>query len=92
MTDLLRITAQIARMPRFANSAEVGPLTKNQDELRAKIAELREQHRELDAEIDDMVAAGNADQINLQRLKKQKLHLKDQISTLENQLLPDIIA
>ncbi len=67
-------------------------MTNDQDELRAKIAELKQQHRDLDAEIDTMIAGGNADQINLQRLKKHKLHLKDQIITLENQLLPDIIA
>ena len=64
----------------------------DQDELRARIAELRQEHRDLDAEIDEAIASGNADQINLQRLKKHKLHLKDQIATLENRLLPDIIA
>lgn len=78
-------------MLRITNSAGVA-VKKDQDELRARIAELRQEHRDLDAEIDEMIASGDVDQINLQRLKKQKLHLKDQIITLENQLLPDIIA
>ncbi len=64
----------------------------DQDELRARIADLRQQHRDLDAQIEGLIADGDADQLYLRRLKKQKLHLKDQISTLENQLLPDIIA
>ena len=64
----------------------------DQDELRARIADLRQQHRDLDAEIESLATSGNADQLYLQRLKKQKLHLKDQITTLENHLLPDIIA
>lgn len=80
-----------AKMLRITNSAGVA-VKKDQDELRARIAELRQEHRDLDAEIDEMIASGDVDQINLQRLKKQKLHLKDQIITLENQLLPDIIA
>jgi len=67
-------------------------VTKDQDELRARIAELKQEHRDLDANITEMIESGNADQINLQRLKKHKLHLKDEIATLENRLLPDIIA
>ena len=64
----------------------------DQEELLQKIAELKQQHRDLDEKIDKLVTGGDADQLRLQRLKKQKLHLKDQIVTLENQLLPDIIA
>ena len=64
----------------------------SQDELRARIAELRQQHRDLDTEIDNLIAGGDADQLTVQRLKRQKLYLKDQITVLENQLLPDIIA
>lgn len=78
-------------MLRITNSVGVA-VNKDQDELRARIAELRQQHRDLDAEIDEMIDTGDVDQINLQRLKKHKLHLKDQITTLENRLLPDIIA
>ncbi len=64
----------------------------DQDELRMKIAELRQQHRDLDAAIDSLAQSHSADQLQLRRLKKQKLLLKDQISTLQDQLLPDIIA
>ncbi len=60
--------------------------------LRAKLAELVQQHRDLDAAIAALVAAGARDQIQLSRLKKRKLQLKDQIATIEDDLLPDIIA
>ena len=58
--------------------------------LRAKLAELVQEHRDLDAAIDAM--AGLHDIMQLTRLKKKKLQLKDQIAKIENQLLPDIIA
>ena len=45
-----------------------------------------------DAAIEAMVESGRADPLGIKRLKKQKLALKDKISTLENQLFPDIIA
>jgi hypothetical protein len=58
--------------------------------LRAKLAELVQEHRDLDASIETML--DGHDIIQLTRLKKKKLQLKDQISKIENQLLPDIIA
>ena len=58
--------------------------------LRAKLAELAQEHRDLDAAIDAMTATHDIMQIT--RLKKKKLQLKDQIANIENQLLPDIIA
>lgn len=60
--------------------------------LRDKLAELTQEHRDLDAAIAAMSEAGPADQLRLTRLKKHKLQLKDQISQIEDQLLPDIIA
>lgn len=60
--------------------------------LRAKLATLAQEHRDLDAAIDAMAAAGNSDQLSLSRLKKRKLQLKDEITEINNQLLPDIIA
>lgn len=60
--------------------------------LRARLAELAEEHRDLDAAIATMAETGPADQLRLTRLKKRKLHLKDLISQIEDQLLPDIIA
>lgn len=64
----------------------------DQEELVMRIAQLRQQHRDLDAAIDSLAASSSADQLQLRRLKKQKLQLKDQITVLEDQLLPDIIA
>jgi hypothetical protein len=60
--------------------------------LRARLAALTQEHRDLDAAIDAMGAAGNPDQLALSRLKKRKLQLKDEITEINNQLLPDIIA
>ena len=59
---------------------------------RAKLAQLTQEHRDLDAAIEAMSASGNADLLALSRLKKRKLVLKDQIIKLDSQLLPDIIA
>lgn len=66
----------------------------SQDERRAYQAEierLKEEHRDLDAAISALVA-GISDQLQVQRLKKRKLILRDRISYLEDQLTPDIIA
>jgi len=60
--------------------------------LRTKLAELVEEHRDLDAAIATMTESGPADQLRLTRLKKRKLQLKDQIAQIEDALLPDIIA
>jgi len=57
-----------------------------------KLEELRTEHRDLDDVITRISVEIPFDQLQLQRLKKRKLVLKDQISILENQLLPDIIA
>lgn len=65
----------------------------DQDEvLRVKLEVLRQEHRDLDAAIHAMETSGRADQLALRRLKKQKLHLKDQIARIEDILTPDIIA
>ncbi|MGA7673884.1 MAG: DUF465 domain-containing protein [Rhizomicrobium sp.] len=58
--------------------------------LRAKLAELTQEHRDLDAAIQALI--GSHDMLQLNRLKKRKLQLKDQIAKINNQLLPDIIA
>ena len=62
------------------------------EQIRQKLTELISEHRDLDDVIGRITAAGPFDQLQIQRLKKRKLVLKDQISKLENQLLPDIIA
>lgn len=61
-------------------------------DIRRELAELRQEHRDLDAAISALLDAGPFDTIRTQRLKKRKLALKDRIASLEDQLLPDIIA
>jgi hypothetical protein len=57
-----------------------------------KLAVLRQEHRELDDAIQAMIAEGPLDQLMLTRLKKKKLMLRDQITRIEDDILPDIIA
>ncbi len=64
----------------------------DQEQIRAQLVELRAEHRDLDDVIDRVADEIPFDQLRVKRLKKRKLALKDQISTLENMLLPDIIA
>lgn len=63
-----------------------------EDEMRKRLAALRLEHRDLDAAIDALSAAGSNDQLQVARLKKRKLRLKDQIAMIEDHLIPDIIA
>ena len=58
----------------------------------AEIAELEIEHRDLDDVILSVTAQGDSDQLRLSRLKRRKLALKDQIATLRNSIIPDIIA
>nr|WP_307437058.1 DUF465 domain-containing protein [Labrys monachus] len=58
----------------------------------AELARLRQEHRDLDAAISALELIGAPDRLQLQRLKKRKLSLKDRISFIEDTLTPDIIA
>ena len=60
--------------------------------LEAEAARLREEHRDLDAAIDALELVGKGDQLQIQRLKKRKLFLRDRLAFLDDQLTPDIIA
>ncbi|MFU7528767.1 YdcH family protein [Qipengyuania sp. ASV99] len=64
----------------------------NEQELLKSLALLRSEHRDLDAAIEALTGAGSVDQLQVARLKKRKLRLKDQIAIIEDTLLPDIIA
>jgi hypothetical protein len=68
------------------------PAVEEQQEIQAKLEELRLEHRDLDDAIARVSKSPPFDQVAIQRLKKRKLQLKDQISRLEDQLYPDIIA
>jgi hypothetical protein len=61
-------------------------------ELEAQLAQLRQEHRDLDAAIEALHGSPGADLLQVQRLKKRKLHLRDRIISIEDQLTPDIIA
>jgi hypothetical protein len=58
----------------------------------AELDALRQEHRDLDAAIEALQGAGAADQLQVQRLKKRKLVLRDRLTWLEDALTPDIIA
>jgi hypothetical protein len=60
--------------------------------LRLALTALIQEHRDLDAAISAMAESGTRDQLQLTRLKKRKLQLRDQIARIEDQLLPNIIA
>ncbi|RJF92882.1 YdcH family protein [Sphingomonas cavernae] len=62
------------------------------DDVRARLELLRIEHRDLDSAIGSLADVSAADQLQLARLKKRKLRLRDEIAVLEDQLIPDIIA
>ncbi|SMF73712.1 YdcH family protein [Allosphingosinicella indica] len=67
-------------------------MTVGATERTVRLSQLRLEHRDLDAAIEALRVSVNNDQLQLARLKKRKLRLKDEIQALEDQLIPDIIA
>ena len=67
-------------------------MEEDEEELRERLAELKREHKDLDDVIDKLMENQPVDFIQLQRLKKRKLMLKDMIQKIESDLLPDIIA
>jgi hypothetical protein len=63
-----------------------------ESELKAQLARLRQEHRDLDAAIEALHHTPGADLLQVQRLKKRRLQLRDRIIQIEDQLTPDIIA
>jgi hypothetical protein len=61
-------------------------------QLRTQLQMLIQQHRDLDIAIQSLADTGTGDQLQLRRLKKMKLDIKDKIQAIENMLIPDIIA
>ncbi len=74
------------RLGRFAMTDE------EERELRAELARLLQEHRDLDAAIEALQESPGSDILQVQRLKKRKLVLRDRITFIEDQLTPDIIA
>ncbi len=64
----------------------------DRSELSAQLEQLRQEHRDLDSAIEALVNAPGRDLLQVQRLKKRKLVLRDRIIQIEDQLTPDIIA
>ncbi len=68
-------------------------MTKEEErELREQLARLQQEHRDLDVAITALQVTPGSDLLQVKRLKKRKLYLRDQISFIEDQLTPDIIA
>ena len=61
-------------------------------ELREELARLLQEHRDLDSAIEALQVTPGSDVLQVQRLKKRKLYLRDRISFIEDQITPDIIA
>lgn len=64
----------------------------NDDDLPELMVMLKVEHRRLDEEIERMRLSGNCDQLELARLKKRKLHLRDEIEQIADRITPDILA
>lgn len=64
----------------------------NEEEVKQRLILMRVEHRDLDHAITTLSNGGTNDQLQLARLKKRKLKMRDQIAILEDYLIPDIIA
>lgn len=80
----------IATSPRFKTNRMMA--TEDERELAAELARLQQEHRDLDVAIDALQQSPAPDLLQLQRLKKRKLMLRDRIAFIEDQITPDIIA
>ncbi|MBU2942745.1 DUF465 domain-containing protein [Shimia thalassica] len=65
---------------------------KTDEVLQVELAVFKQEHSDLDEAIHALIERGTGDQLTIQRLKKQKLRLKDLIARIEDRLTPDIIA
>ena len=76
----------------FYYSVWTSPIMIEVNDTQRRLIELDVEHRDLDAVIDMLILDGHADQLQLRRLKKRKLQLKDHITLLKMQLVPDVPA
>ena len=80
-------------MRRLAIGTILADMTQEEEtELRSQLARLQQEHRDLDAAIEALQVSPGSDLLQVQRLKKRKLILRDRIAFIEDQLTPDIIA
>ena len=92
LNDALPTTLNGARIGRFSPAAVVAMQVQDHAEIVHLLAELRMEHRDLDVAIDQLATAIGRDELQLTRLKKRKLLLKDNIARLESKLIPDLDA
>lgn len=90
--DLARHCAQTLPQVKRITAPETEIDAANDEALLLKLAFLHEEHADLDAAIRALEAQPHSDRIQIARLKKKKLALKDRIQTIKDQLTPDIIA
>jgi hypothetical protein len=77
----------------FTSPVVAATMTQEEErELKAQLVRLRQEHRDLDAAIEALHNSPSSDLLQVQRLKKRKLVLRDRIIAIEDQLTPDIIA
>jgi hypothetical protein len=86
------IVAQVAQDTGPGRVTVVGMTDEERRELEGQLARLQQEHRDLDAAILALQDSPSSDVLQVQRLKKRKLHLRDKITFIEDQLTPDIIA
>ncbi len=79
-------------MPRISNHKSKWSFRVENSDIQDILIVLKQEHRDLDDAIQALSGTRASDQLQLQRLKKKKLHLKDEISRIQDRLLPDIIA
>lgn len=93
---LISGSAPAIEIPAIAGSLNFGAaavMTQEEErEFKAQLARLRQEHRDLDAAIEALHNSPGSDLLQVQRLKKRKLVLRDRIIEIEDQLTPDIIA
>ena len=87
---LAAISVAVIKDGKVVHSKGVTPL--DEEEMRRRLALLKTEHRDLDAAIYALSLADGQDQLQIARMKKRKLRLKDQIAIIEDYLTPDIIA
>ena len=87
-----KMNRRFSRWLNFSENMIANDTGEEQLTMERELARLRQEHRDLDAAILALEEVGRRDQLRVQRLKKRKLILKDQISSLSDRLTPDIIA